>query len=93
MSSSGNWDQNFLFDNLPNNIAEKVVALPDPSSGDGLDIIGWGGTNTRQFSVKSAYDMKTGIMLIPKGIGKVYGIGRVLIVYKLSFGWLLMIAF
>jgi hypothetical protein len=32
-------------------------------------------------------------MLIPKGIGKVGGIGRVLIGFKLSFGWLLKIAF
>jgi len=28
MSSSCNWDQNFLFDNLPNNIAEKGVSSP-----------------------------------------------------------------
>jgi len=67
MSSSGNWDQNFLFDNLPNNIAEKVLSLPAPSSGDGLHIIGWGGTNTRQFSVKSAYDMKDGNHANTKG--------------------------
>jgi hypothetical protein len=54
VTPSGNWDQNFLFDNLPNNIVEKVLALPAPSNVDGPDTFGWGGTNTRQFSVKSS---------------------------------------
>lgn len=70
MTYSGNWDQNFLFDNLPNNTVffflkrlpnntvEMVLALSAPSSGDGPDIIGCGGTSTRHFSVKSNYNMQ-----------------------------------
>lgn len=38
MTYYGNWDQNFLFDN----ITKKVLALAAPSSGDGPDIIGCG---------------------------------------------------
>jgi len=45
-----------LFHNLPENIANKVIALPAPIEADGPDNIGWGGTSTQQFSVKSAYN-------------------------------------
>jgi hypothetical protein len=43
---------------LPNNTVEMVLALSAPSSGDGPDIIGCGGTSTRHFSVKSNYNMQ-----------------------------------
>jgi ribonuclease HI len=45
-----------LFQNLPEYIANKVIALPAPIEADGPDNIGWGGTSTQQFSVKSAYN-------------------------------------
>ncbi|CAJ2644330.1 unnamed protein product [Trifolium pratense] len=33
-----------------------VLAIPAPMDIDGKDTIGWGGTNTRNFTVKSAYE-------------------------------------
>jgi hypothetical protein len=58
-NSYGDWDNNFLFNNLPDNIANKVIALPAPAEADGPDTIGWGGTSTCQFSIKSAYNLLT----------------------------------
>ncbi|MCI79168.1 ribonuclease H, partial [Trifolium medium] len=34
----------------------QVLAIPAPMDIDGKDTIGWGGTNTRNFTVKSAYE-------------------------------------
>jgi hypothetical protein len=58
-NSYGDWDNNFLFENLPDNIANKVIALPAPAEADGPDTIGWGGTSTCQFSIKRAYNLLT----------------------------------
>jgi len=56
-NESGNWDNEFLFQNLPENIATKVIALPAPIEEDGPDTIGWRGTSTHQFTVNSAYNL------------------------------------
>ena len=53
----GNWDNEFLFQNLPENIATKVIALPTPIEADGPDTIGWRGTSMHQFIVNSAYNL------------------------------------
>jgi len=49
---SENWDNNFFFENLPNNIANKIIAIHTIIEADGLNTIGLGGTITRQFSIK-----------------------------------------
>lgn len=46
-----------MFQNLPENIATRVIALPAPIEVDGPDTIGWRGTSTHQFIVKSAYNL------------------------------------
>lgn len=50
VTSSSKWDQDFLFDNLPNTIVEKELVLPASSSGDGPYSIGWGSTSTHNDS-------------------------------------------
>jgi hypothetical protein len=46
-----------LFDNILENIVNKVIAFHAPIEVDGPDNIGWGGIGTQQFSVKSAYNL------------------------------------
>jgi len=53
---------------------------------DGLDTIRWGGTSTRQFSVKSAYDLFVSNRVIAEGIDKYYGNEGDHIVFKFSCG-------
>ncbi|GAU11643.1 hypothetical protein TSUD_334560 [Trifolium subterraneum] len=52
---SGIWDQ------FQQNIVWQVLAIPAPKDIDGQDSIGWGGTNNRGFTVKSAYDSHNNI--------------------------------
>jgi hypothetical protein len=56
VAPSGDWDYNFLTSSLPSSFAFQVLATPVPKDTDGQDSIGWGGTNTRDFTVKSTYD-------------------------------------
>jgi len=56
VTPSGEWDFNFLTSNLPSTFALQVFVIPAPKDTDGLDNIGWGGTNTRDFTIQSAYD-------------------------------------
>jgi len=56
VTPSGEWDFNFLTSNLPSTFALQVLPIPAPRDTDGLDNIGWGGTNTRDFTIQSAYD-------------------------------------
>ena len=58
MNPDGDWDVEFLRENLPTAIVNQVLALHAPTNVDGLDIIGWGGTNTFHFTVKSPYYMQ-----------------------------------
>ena len=58
LNTSGDWNLNFLMDNLPVDIVNQILALPTPSDFDGPDIVGWGGTNTLQFTVQSAYNLQ-----------------------------------
>jgi hypothetical protein len=58
LTSEGKWNLNFLYNNLPHNIVNKVVALPTPKETDGSDLVGWRGTNTRHLIVRSAYDLQ-----------------------------------
>ncbi|GAU33771.1 hypothetical protein TSUD_393330 [Trifolium subterraneum] len=58
LTDEGNWNLNFLNDNLPPDIVNQLVALPAPRDTDGPDFIGWKGTNTRHFTVQSAYDLQ-----------------------------------
>ncbi|GAU34693.1 hypothetical protein TSUD_29340 [Trifolium subterraneum] len=60
LTSEGNWDLNFLYNNLRHNIVNQVVALPAPRETDGPDLVGWRGTNTHHFTVWSAYDLQQG---------------------------------
>lgn len=46
-----------MFDNILENIVNKVIAFHAPIEVDGPDNIGWGDTGTQQFSVKSAYNL------------------------------------
>ncbi|CAJ2658994.1 unnamed protein product [Trifolium pratense] len=52
---SGEWYFDFFTSNLPSNFSFQVLAIPAPMDIDGKDTIGWGGANTRIFTVKSAY--------------------------------------
>ncbi|CAJ2669949.1 unnamed protein product [Trifolium pratense] len=56
VTPSGDWDYNFLTSSLPSTFVFQVLAIPVPKDTDGQDNIGWGGTNMRDFTVKSAYD-------------------------------------
>ncbi|GAU21808.1 hypothetical protein TSUD_176540 [Trifolium subterraneum] len=60
LNSTGDWNLNFLNDNLPVNIANQILAIPAPTDLDGPDTIGWGGTTTRHFTVQSAYKFQKG---------------------------------
>ena len=46
LNLAGDWDLNFLMDNLPADIVNQILALPTPSDFDGPDTVGWGGTST-----------------------------------------------
>ncbi|GAU49093.1 hypothetical protein TSUD_137780 [Trifolium subterraneum] len=60
LNSTGDWNHNFLNDNLPVNIVNQILAIPAPTDLDGPDTIGWGGTTTRHFTVQSAYKFQKG---------------------------------
>ena len=55
----GDWNNNFLFENMLDNIAHKVIALPAPAEVDGPDTTGWRGYSTCQFSIKSVCNLLT----------------------------------
>jgi len=48
----------FLTINLPQIIVNQLVAIPAPIETDGSDSIGWTGTNTRHFTMQSAYNLQ-----------------------------------
>ncbi|GAU44619.1 hypothetical protein TSUD_378970 [Trifolium subterraneum] len=58
LMDTGEWDINFLTANLPLTIVNQLVAIPAPKDTDGPDSLGWRGTNTRQFTVQSAYNLQ-----------------------------------
>jgi hypothetical protein len=60
LTETGNWDLNFLTTNLPRDVVNQLVAIPAPKETDGPDSLGWIGTNTRQFTVQSAYYLQRG---------------------------------
>jgi hypothetical protein len=53
---SGDWDYNFIISNLPSTFPFQVLALPAPKDADGPENTAWGGTNTRNFIIQSAYE-------------------------------------
>jgi len=55
VTPSGEWDYKFLSSNLPSTFVFQVLAIPAPKDTNGRENIGWGGTNTRDFTVQSAY--------------------------------------
>ncbi|GAU47866.1 hypothetical protein TSUD_404370 [Trifolium subterraneum] len=63
LNQDGDWDVGFLSENLSNDIVTQVIALPTPTDVDGPDILGWAGTNTHQFTVKSAYTLNHAIAM------------------------------
>jgi ribonuclease HI len=58
LTESGDWDVNFLTIHLLDGIVKNLVAIPAPKDTDGPDFIGWSGTNTRYFTVQSAYNLQ-----------------------------------
>lgn len=58
LTPSGDWDIDFLMNNLPYYTVSRVLALPAPTDEDGPDTIGWSGTNTHQFTIQSAYSLQ-----------------------------------
>ncbi|CAJ2657953.1 unnamed protein product [Trifolium pratense] len=60
LTTEGHWDLNFLHTHLNPNIVSQIMAIPAPIGTDGDDTIGWKGTNTHHFTVKSAYDLQHG---------------------------------
>ncbi|KEH22593.1 hypothetical protein MTR_7g055927 [Medicago truncatula] len=54
-------------DYFPMDIVNQISALLNPSNSDGLDTIGWGGTNTHQFTVQSAYNLQQETSLVVGG--------------------------
>ncbi|CAJ2630361.1 unnamed protein product [Trifolium pratense] len=60
LTTEGHWDLNFLHTHLNPNIVSQIMAIPAPIGTDGDDTIGWKGTNTHHFTIKSAYDLQHG---------------------------------
>ncbi|KAK2434395.1 hypothetical protein QL285_019552 [Trifolium repens] len=60
LTSERKLDLKFLYNNLPRNIVNQVVALHAPKERDCPDLVGWGGTNTRHFTFKSVNDWQKG---------------------------------
>ncbi|MCI19533.1 ribonuclease H, partial [Trifolium medium] len=60
LNTDGEWNLNFLHDNLPAHIVNELLSIPAPSNVDGYDTIGWGGTSTHQFTIQSAYRLQNG---------------------------------
>ncbi|MCH92572.1 putative ribonuclease H protein, partial [Trifolium medium] len=60
LNPTGDWNLNFLNDNLPINTVNQILIIPAPTDLDGLDVIGWGGTTTRHFTVQGAYKLQRG---------------------------------
>ncbi|CAJ2642253.1 unnamed protein product [Trifolium pratense] len=60
LTIEGKWNLDFLKNNLPLNIVNQVVALPEPRDTDGPDVVGWRGTNTHHFTIQSAYELQRG---------------------------------
>jgi len=52
------WDLNFLTNILPHIIVNQLVAIPAPKEIDGLYSMGWTWTNTRYFTIQSAYNLQ-----------------------------------
>jgi len=61
----------FLMNNLPDDTVSRVLALPTPTDDNGLDTIGWSGTNTHQFTVQSAYSLQHQNCLTVEGDWKI----------------------
>lgn len=57
VTDSGRWNCQFLVNNVPSSIIEKIMAIPPPMDDDGEDLVGWAGTNNGIFSVRSAYSL------------------------------------
>ncbi|PNX87940.1 RNA-directed DNA polymerase (reverse transcriptase) [Trifolium pratense] len=60
LTDTGEWNIDFLIANLPLTTVNQLVAIPTPKDTDGPDSLGWSGTNTRQFTVQSAYNLQQG---------------------------------
>lgn len=55
VNNEGNWNFNFLFDNMLNNITNRNITLPIPNEDDGpLD---WRDINTNHYIVQSDYNL------------------------------------
>jgi len=93
LTETDEWDLNFLTTNLPHITVNQLVAIPTPKETDGSDSIGWAGTNTRHFTMQSAYNLQRERYRSIEGIGRVCGVGKDLTEFKLSCGLLLMSAF
>ncbi|GAU37815.1 hypothetical protein TSUD_276320 [Trifolium subterraneum] len=60
LTDTGEWDINFLTANLPLTTLNQLASIPAPKDTDGVDSLGWSGTNTRHFTVQSAYNLQPG---------------------------------
>lgn len=60
LTVDGSWNIDFLNSHLPIDKANQVLALPAHMDADGLETIGWKNTNTRHFTIQSAYDLHWG---------------------------------
>ncbi|GAU34538.1 hypothetical protein TSUD_219210 [Trifolium subterraneum] len=60
LTYTGEWDINFLTVNLPLTTVNQLVAIPALKDTNGVDSLGWSGTNTRHFTVQSAYNLQQG---------------------------------
>ncbi|PNX68097.1 hypothetical protein L195_g034286 [Trifolium pratense] len=75
---------------LPQTTVNQVLAIPTPKISDGPDSIGWSGTNTRHFTVQSAYNLQREYNLSIDGIWKSFWNWKGNIESKLSCGLLPM---
>jgi hypothetical protein len=86
LTGAGDWDINFLATHLPHNMMNQVVAIPTPKDMDGPYAIG----GLEPILVTSLYKVPTtsneSVTFPMRGVGKAYGIGRVLTKFKLSCG-------
>ncbi|CAJ2637065.1 unnamed protein product [Trifolium pratense] len=60
LNPEGDWNQSYLNENLTTSMTYQILAIPPPNELDGRDMIGWGGTNTKHFTIQSAYNIQRG---------------------------------
>ena len=87
LSPSGNWNMDFLMNNLPADTVSQILALPVPNNDDGPDTIGWVEPIPTISQLKGLIPCSIRISRLWRVIGQVFGSGMARIASKPLFGW------